>query len=43
MKPQEVPLEIISVTHPLELLHIDYLSLEPDIAKDSNVLVVMDH
>ena len=30
-------------THPLELVHIDYLCLKPGKGKEKNVLVVMDH
>ena len=42
-KQQQVPLENIVATHPLELVHIDYLCLEPENGKEENVLVVMDH
>ena len=36
-------MENIMATHPLELVHIDYPSLEPGKGKGENVLVVMDH
>ena len=36
-------LENIMATHPLELVHLDYLSLEPGKGLDENVLVVTDH
>ena len=37
------PLENIMATHPLELVHLDYLCLEPGKGLDENVLVVTDH
>ena len=41
-KQQRTPLENIMATHPLELVHINYLSLEPEKGK-ANILVVTDH
>ena len=43
MKQPRAPLENIVATHPLELVHLDYLCLEPEKGKEENVLVVMDH
>ena len=37
------PMESIVATNPLELVHIDYLCLEPGKGKEENVLVVTDH
>ena len=42
-KQQQAPKENIVATHPLELVHIDYLCLEPGKDKEENVLAVMDH
>ena len=39
----KVPLENIMATHPLELVHLDYLCLEPGKGLEENVLVVTDH
>ena len=39
----KAPLENIVATHPLELVHLDYLCLEPGKGLDENVLVVTDH
>ena len=39
----KAPLENIVATHPSELVHLDYLCLEPGKGLDENVLVVMDH
>ena len=35
-------MESIVATQPLELVHIDYLCLEPGMGKEENILVVMD-
>ena len=37
------PLQPIQVTQPLELVHMDYLSLEPSRGNIENVLVITDH
>ena len=39
----KVPLENIVATHPLELVHLDYLCLEPWKGLEENVLVITDH
>ena len=39
----KAPPKNIMATHPLELVHIDYLCLEPRKGLDENVLVVTDH
>ena len=39
----KIPLENIMATHPLELVHLDYLCLECGKGLDENVLVVTDH
>ena len=36
-------MENIMGTHPLELVHINYLSLQPGKGKQENILVVTDH
>ena len=36
-------MENIMTTHPLELVHINYLYLEPGKGKEENILIVMDH
>ena len=43
--PEKAELHPIVVTHPLELVHMDYLTIEhpKDNSKDVNVLVVTDH
>ena len=42
-RQQEPPLENIMVTHPLQLVHLNYLCLEPGKGLEENVLVVTDH
>ena len=41
--PQVAPLQPILVTQPLELVHMDYLSLEPSKGNIENILVITDH
>ena len=41
--PHVAPLQPIHVTQPLELVHMDYLSLEPSKGNTENVLVITDH
>ena len=43
VKQQRAPMENIMTTHPLELVNINYLCLEPRKGKKDNILVVMDH
>ena len=42
-KQPKAPLENIIATHPLELVHPNYLCLEPGRGLEENVLVVTDH
>ena len=43
-KPQKMELYPISTTYQLELIHIDFLTIESGkTAKDVNILVVTDH
>ena len=42
-KQPKALLENIVATHPLELVHLDYLCLEPGKDLEDNVLVVTDH
>ena len=42
-KQPKTPLENIMATHPLELVHLNYLYLEPKKGLEENVLVVTDH
>ena len=41
--PQVAPLQPILVTQPLELVHMDYLSLEQSKGNIENILVITDH
>ena len=41
--PQVAPLQPIVVSQPLELVHLDYLTLEPSKGNIENVLVITDH
>ena len=41
--PQVAPLLPIYVSQPMELVHMDYLSLEPSKGNIENVLVITDH
>ena len=41
--PQVAPLQPILVSQPLELVHFDYLTLEPSKGNIENVLVITDH
>ena len=42
-KQLKAPLENIVATHPLELVHLNYLCLEPRKGLEGNVVVVTDH
>ena len=42
-RQQKAPLKNIVATHPLELVHLDYLFLEPGKSLEENVLMVKDH
>ena len=42
-RQQKAPLENVMATHPLELVHLDYLCLEPGKGLEENVLVVTGH
>ena len=42
-KQPKAPLKNIMATHPLELVHLNYLCLEPGKDLKENVLVVTDH
>ena len=41
--PQVAPLQPVLVTQPLELVHMEYLSLDPSKGNIENVLVITDH
>ena len=43
-KPQKTELCPITVTHPLDLIHMDFLTIESgETKKDVNILVITDH
>ena len=42
-KQPKAPLENIVATHPLKLVHLDYLCMGPGKGLEENVLVVTDH
>ena len=42
-QPDQVPLLNIEVNQPLELVHLDYLKIEPSKGNVENVLIVTDH
>ena len=42
-KQPKAPLKNIMATHPLELVHLNYLCLDPGKGLEENVLVVTDH
>ena len=42
-QPDTAPLHNIEATHPLELVHLDYLQIEPSKGNIENVLIVTDH
>ena len=42
-KQSRAPMENIVATYALELVHLNYLFLEPGKGKEENILVVMDH
>ena len=42
-KQPKAPVENVMATHPLELVHLDYLCLEPGKGLEENALVVTDH
>ena len=41
--PKKEPLHPISVSKPMELVHMDYLTIEPSTGNIENVLVITDH
>ena len=43
LQPDVVPLHNIEATQPLELIHLDYLQIEPSEGNIENVLIVTDH
>ena len=43
VRQQKAPLKNIIATHPLELVHLDYLCLEPREGLEENSVVITDH
>ena len=43
MKQQKTPMERIVATHPLEIVYISYLCLDPGKGREENVLVVTNN
>ena len=41
--PHVAPLQAIIANHPMELVHMDFLSIEPSKGNIENVLVITDH
>ena len=41
--PQQAPMQVISCTKPLELVHMDYLTIEDRRGQNVNILIVTDH
>ena len=42
-QPEQAPLLNIEVNQPLELIHLDYLKIEPSKGNVENVLIFTDH
>ena len=42
-QPDTAPIDNIEATQPLELIHLDYLQVEPSKGNIENVLIVTDH
>ena len=43
-KPQRAAMENIKATHPLQLVHLDYLTIEAtESGKDVHVFIITDH
>ena len=42
-QPDQAPLLNIEVNQPLELIHLDYLKIEPSKGNVENVLIITDH
>lgn len=40
---EAAPLVKVKATHPLELLFVDFLSLEPDTSNTKDILILTDH